>query len=381
LRDKVIENGGEAVVAYPISRSNLEHYNKNDILIGSRIERNFHRILAYLTGFNGCFSTFSTIRLIKKIKKFNPDIIHIHNLHNCYINIPIIFRFIKKENIKVIWTLHDCWSFTGQCPNFILAKCDKWKKGCSNCSQIYKYPKALVDRTKEMWKIKKDCFCGVNRMLIVTPSQWLKTLVKESFLKDYTVEVINNGINMDIFKPMPKDNELLYKIGGNGKHIVLGVSFSWSYEKGLDIFCKLSERLDNNYLIVLVGTNNEVDKMLPKSIVSIHETKNQYELTKFYSLADVFVNATRQDNYPTVNLEAAACGIPVITFDSGGSSETVLEGYGRSIDGNIDELIECIREYCEDTSIDKYECARKARVFDKKSKFQKYIEYYKNGWG
>lgn len=378
LQKKVIEYGGEAVVSYPKSRSNLERYKDGDILIGNRVERNFHLFAAYITGFNGCFSIFSTIKLIRQINKYNPDIMHLHNLHNCYINLPILFRYIKKNKIKVIWTLHDCWAFTGQCAHFILAGCQKWKYGCSNCTQVHKYPESLVDQTKIMWKIKKKWFSGVEQMLVVTPSNWLKSMVEQSFLKDYRIEVINNGIDLSIFTPIPVDNEFLKKIGGINKHIILGVSFGWSYEKGLDVFCELAEKMDDSYLIVLVGTNNEIDKKLPKKIVSIHQTKNQRELAKIYSCSDVFVNASRQENYPTVNMEAASCGTPVITFNSGGSSETILTGFGKVIEPSIDDLIKCIREYCENKTINRETCAKEARIFNKEFKFKRYLELYEN---
>mgnify|MGYP002532974705 FL=1 len=157
--------------------------------------------LARITGYNGCFAWIETHKLLKEIDKFHPDIIHLHNLHDSYINLPMLFSYIKKHDIPVVWTLHDCWSFTGQCPYFTMVKCDEWKTGCHDCPQYKEYPSSLYDNTKMMWRLKKKWFTGVKNMTIVTPSKWLAGLVKESYLRDYPVQVINNGIDLNVFKP------------------------------------------------------------------------------------------------------------------------------------------------------------------------------------
>ena len=181
LSEIMNKKGINVLVSCPLCRDNLKKKVDNQIFIGNRITRNLHLRLSYITGFNGSFSRLSTWIFLRKVNRFKPDIIHLHNLHNCYINLPMLFNYIKKKNIRVIWTLHDCWSFTGQCPYFTLAKCDKWKNGCYDCPQIHEYPGALIDRTKTMWKMKKKWFTGVKDMTIVTPSQWLADMVSESF--------------------------------------------------------------------------------------------------------------------------------------------------------------------------------------------------------
>ena len=326
LSDIAEKNGFDAYKAVPYSRSNKPKKDDKTIFIGNIIERNIHLFLSKYTGLNGCFSHIGTYFFLRKVKKLNPDVIHLHNLHNSYINLSMLFKFIKKHNIKTIWTLHDCWSFTGKCAYFDVAKCQKWKGRCYDCKQLVAYPVSKVDKTAKMYKLKKKWFTGVSNMTIVTPSKWLANLVKESFLKDYPVKVINNGIDLNIFKPTESnfrnDNDL------KDKFILLGVAFPWTYRKGYDIVLELSKQLDDAYKIVMVGLSKEQITTLPKNIIGIERTSSQAELAKIYSAADVFINPTREDNFPTVNMEALACGTPVITFNTGGSPESLDETCG-----------------------------------------------------
>lgn len=371
------ENGGyTAAVCYPQSRDNSRKQKEKDFIIGTRFSRNIHLQLAGITGLNGCFSYFSTLKLLKKLDKLKPDIIHLHNLHNCYINLPMLFKYIKKHNIKTVWTLHDCWSFTGHCPYFDMIGCDKWKTGCYSCPQYKEYPKSLFDNSKYMYRLKKKWFTGIKDMTIVTPSEWLAGLVKESYLKDYPVKVINNGIDLNVFKPTESDFRKKYAL--ENKYIVLGVAFGWGRRKGLDVFVELARRLDKEkYKVVLVGTDDNVDKLLPENIISIHRTQNQTELAKIYAAADVFANPTREENYPTVNMEALACGTPVVTFNTGGSPEMLDETCGAAVakDDNDAMYNEIIR-ICEKKHYSLEACIKKAKGFDKNEKFGEYIRLY-----
>lgn len=347
------------------------------IKIGGFVNKCAHMLLAKLTGYNGCFSLYATLRLIKKIKKEQYDIIHIHNIHGWYLNIPQMFKFIKKQNIKVIWTLHDCWAFTGHCPHFTMAKCEKWKDGCHHCPQYRDYPKSQFDNSKFMYRKKKKWFTGVDNMTIVTPSNWLADLVKQSFLKNYPVKVINNGIDLSVFKPTQSNFRARYNIP-NEKNILLGVSFDWGVKKGLDVFIELSKRLERDkYQIVLVGTNDDVDKQLPDSIISIHRTQNQKELAEIYTAADLFVNPTREENYPTVNMESIACGTPVLTFRTGGSAEILDETCGSVVDcEDIDAMEKEIVRICDWKPYGMEACLERAQSFDMNQRFQDYVSLY-----
>lgn len=367
----------ECVVCVPMRRDNCTKNVENQIFIGNRISRNTHLTLSKITGYNGCFSYLSTIRFIKKIDAYKPDIIHLHNLHNCYINLPMLFSYIKKHNIPVVWTLHDCWGFTGQCPHFTMVKCDKWKTGCYDCPQYRQYPASYVDRTKTMWKLKKKWFTGVQNMTIATPSQWLADLVGQSFLKEYPVKVINNGIDLNVFKPIESNFREKFHISAE-KKILLSIAFGWSKRKGLDVFVELAKRLDREqYQIVLVGTDDSIDNQLPDSIISIHRTQNQKELAEIYTAADLFVNPTREENYPTVNMESIACGTPVLTFRTGGSAEILDETCGSVVDcEDIDAMEKEIVRICDWKPYGMEACLERAQSFDMNQRFHDYVSLY-----
>jgi len=358
------------------------HPNKNlpqnHINIGGKVSKGLHMFLAKLTGYNGCFSCLATKKLIKRIRQEQYDLIHFHNIHGWYLNIPMLFKYIKKHNIPIVWTFHDCWSFTGQCPHFTMVKCGHWKEGCHNCPQYRDYPQSYVDITKIMWKLKRKWFTGVKNLTIVTPSQWLADLVKQSFLREYPIQVINNGIDLQVFKPRASNFKTKQNIPETAK-LLLGVSFGWGKRKGLDVFIELSKRLNDDYKIVLVGTDDSTDKLLPSNIISIHRTQNQTELAEIYTAADLFVNPTREENYPTVNMEALACGTPVITFKTGGSPEIIDDSCGIAVDcDDIDGLEFQIRQICERTKLSTQNCLDRAASFDRNKRLKEYIELYKS---
>ena len=380
IADIARTQGHEVMCASPITTTNRDagedcgYYR-----IGTFNSRRVNVALARITGFNGCFAWFETYKLLKKIDEFKPDIIHLHNLHDSYINLSMLFSYIKKHNVPTVWTLHDCWAFTGQCPHFTMVKCDKWKAGCYGCPQYKEYPASLYDNTKKMWQLKKKWFTGVKNMTIVTPSEWLAGLARESYLKQYPIEVINNGIDLNVFKPTHSNFRKQYGIPGD-KYIVLGVSFAWGYRKGLDCFVEMAEKLGEQYQIVLVGTDDEIDKNLPHNIISIHRTQNQKELAEIYSAADVFVMPTREENYPTVNMEAIACGTPVVTFDTGGSPEMLDDKTGIVVEANdIEATKKAIKDICEKKRCNDEEyIVAYSKNFDMKKRFAEYIELYAN---
>ena len=365
-----------AYQAFPVSARN-KPLQERDIIICSKFSKKINEHLGIWTGFYGCFSYFSTKSFLEKVKKINPDIIHLHNIHGGYINLSLLFKYIKKNNIRVIWTLHDCWAFTGHCSHFDMIGCDKWKTGCYKCTQLNEYPTSRVDRTKTMYNLKKKWFTGVKDLTIVTPSKWLADLVKQSFLKDYSVKVINNGINLEIFKPT--DSDFRKKYNCVDKFILLGVAFDWGERKGLDVFIELSKRLDNKFQIVLVGTDDVVDKQLPENIISIHRTHNQQELAEIYTAADLFVNPTREETYPTVNMESLACGTPVVTFNTGGSPEIFDESCGLVTESNdVDTMKRAIIHVCENKPFSPEACLERAKSFDKSDRYDEYIELNKS---
>lgn len=373
---KVSSKTDRVVVATGHSSRSVE-FPVEYIKIGGRYSRFFHMVVSMVTGANGRFSVLSTRSFLKKLDKLSPDILHLHNIHGWYINQPMLFKYIKKRNVKVVWTLHDCWSFTGHCPHFTMKKCDKWKTGCYNCPSYKEYPESKVDLSKKMYKLKKKWFTGVKDLVIVTPSEWLSGLVKQSFLKEYPVKVINNGIDLSVFKPTEGDFRERYGIPEE-KKVLLGVSLAWGETKGLDVFVELSKRLDpERYQIVLIGTDDNTDKQLPDNIISIHRTHDQRELAQIYTASDLFVNPTREDNYPTVNMEALACGTPVLTFRTGGSPEIIDDSCGAVVDcDDVGAMEKEIVRICEQAPYSKEACLERAKGFASEQCFEKYVQLY-----
>lgn len=371
----ILENGHTPITCHGYQlKQKAKSFDWQVIQVGGFFSKLFHK-LRFILGL-GEGSKLATKRLVKKLKQINPDVIHLHNLHGFYINYKILFDYIKQEGIKVIYTLHDCWAFTGHCPYFSMVDCKKWEKGCHHCSQIKKYPKAIIDNSSKEWEEKKKAFTNVKDMTIVTPSNWLKDLAKKSFLGEYPIKVINNGIDLSHFKPTPSDQKQILEL--NDKHVVLGVAFDWGVRKGLDVFRHLAKALDENYQIVMVGVNEELAKTLPNNVTAIHKTQNQIELAKLYTLADVFINPTREDNYPTVNLESLACGTPVITFNAGGSPEIIDDKCGSVVELNdLDALKSEIERVCTDKPFDVDYCVNKVKDCSMEQKFKEYLELYK----
>lgn len=348
---------------YPLGiRCSDDKYIKRQAL-KSRIFGNY--------GFN---SSLATRKMIKELDRISPDIVHIHNIHGHDCNIKILFEYFKKKKTKLVWTFHDCWAFTGYCPHYAMVGCDKWKTECNNCPQRKEYS-WFFDNSKKNFNRKKRLFEGLD-LTVVTPSQWLAGEVKQSFLKKVPVHVIRNGIDLDIFKPTPGDFRSKYGIGD--KKMLLGVAFGWGVRKGLDVFCELAKRLDQEkYQIVLVGTSEAIDKMLPKNIISIHRTTDQKELAEIYTAADLFVNPTREENFPTVNMEAIACGTPVITFNTGGSPEMLNHLCGSVVEkDDIDSLEKEIKRVCQSECFAPSDCVCKAGKFGADNKFKEYALLY-----
>ena len=345
---------------------------------GYRVEHLLHHALGYLTGMEGGFSFFSTRELINQLKTFQPDIIHLHNLHGWYLDIKKLFDFIKQERIKTVWTMHDCWPFTGHCPYFDYVKCEKWTDHCHSCPLYRDYTESLTDNSARMFMKKKECFSGVADMTIVCPSQWLANNVKKSFLAGYDIRVIHNGIDTSVFRKRPSAFRREHSIQEDEK-MVLGVASGWEERKGIDLFPVLSDLLGHGYKIVLVGieSKNRVNVRSMSDFVLLEKTSDQERLAEIYSAADVFVNPTREDNYPTVNLEAISCGTPVVTFDTGGCAETVFPGCGVVGDNNdSDAMADAVTKICKDGICDTGPYKTASESFSNDRMVEQYLSLY-----
>lgn len=363
-----INRGWESWIAYgrgtPQSESRL-------IRIGNDWDMRWHGVETRLLDNHGLASRRTTRQFISRIKEINPDIIHLHNIHGYFINYPLLFRFLQEWGGPVVWTLHDCWSFTGHCAYFDMINCDKWQNKCMNCPQKSSYPKSYIDKSLRNYIKKKSSFNTILPQLTLVPvSNWLSGLLTKSYLHNCKIRKIHNGIDLKLFKPQSEYKE---------KFVVLGVASVWDQRKGLADFIKLSDILPERYKIILIGLSEKQIKNLPINIQGIRRTENINQLVELYSMADVFMNPTWEDNFPTTNIEALACGTPVITYRTGGSPEAIDSNTGIVVEqGDVQGLkkaIETIR-----TSSDRFTpelCrARAEKYFNQNDRFEEYFELY-----
>lgn len=368
IGERAIAHGWESYIAYGRVANNS---SSTLIRIGSRLSLMWHLIQTRLFDRHGRGSKCATKKLIRQIEKIKPDIIHLHNIHGYYINYPILFNYLNSSDIPVVWTLHDCWAFTGHCAHFIKADCYKWKTECHRCVLKSNYPKAYCSNARANFKLKQQLFSKVNAT-IVPVSNWLTNFVGESLLKDKARIVIHNGINIDIFKPIAHKSQERINI--------LGVSSMWDNSKGLGDFYKLREVLDaEKYTITIIGLTKQQIDTLPKGIVGVERTNSAEELVQAYNVADIFVNPTYADTFPTTNLEAIACGTPVITYRTGGCPEAITPDTGIVVEqGDIKGIAQAIETICAKGKGYYRDACRKYAVenFDKKRCFEKYIALY-----
>lgn len=380
LASVISSNNGEVFVGYGFFQDNsLNSYKtvKSKSVLGVKLSLMRTRV----TGYHGYTNRHKTEILTEKIREFEPDVIHLHNIHGGFINIETLFNFLSKYKKPIIWTLHDCWTFTGHCAYFSYIGCEKWKTGCEKCPQLKSYPKSyFFDRSKYQWNSRKDLFTNEGLdITLVTPSNWLSSIVKESYMSKYPVHVINNGIDLDTFKPIRPNNYVKNPIFDN-KKIVLAVASSWSERKGLRFINEVAELLSNDYQLIVVGVTTKQKNELNPKIYGIERTNNVSELVEYYNIANVFINPTLEDNFPTTNIEALACGTPVISFNTGGSIEAIDNSTGIILKENNEvELFNAIVKVCEnDKNHYREKCRERAiALYNKNDRYQEYFDLYK----
>jgi len=371
LADTLESRGCECKIAY--GRDNVPGiYNKYALRIGNDFDVYFHATMSRIFDMTGFGSRCYTKKFIKWIEEYDPDIIHLHNLHGYYINIKVLFDYLIKAGKPVVWTLHDCWAFTGHCAHFSFVGCNRWQTGCMRCPQKTKYPASYVfDRSKKNWIIKKELFTNINKMIIVTPSHWLAGVVSESFLNKYPIKVIYNGIDTSVFKPTISSFRYRYSL--QDKKIILGVASSWSDRKGLNVFIQLSKILDSAYRVIIAGlTKKQIEKM-PKNIICIERTNNLRELVEIYSAADVFINPSVEETMGLTTVEAMACGTPVIVSDKTAVPEVVSEKSGLILnDMQINNVVNAIHVVLNGT----YDPIINALNYEKSKQYNEYFNLY-----
>lgn len=371
----VKSQGWRSVIAY----GRWAAPSQNELIrIGSDYSVRKHALESRLFDNHGLASRCPTKAIIDQIGRINPDIIHLHNIHGYYLNYPILFDYLSSVNTPIVWTLHDCWPITGHCSHFDFIGCERWKTGCGHCPGLSVYPRSLfVDRSARNWRLKKECFTSVlDRLTIVPVSNWLESFVRQSFFKDATIQTIHNGVDIETFSPKEVTSQKdKYSLGD--KKVVLGVALPWTARKGFEDMIRLADILPSDeYQVMMVGLSDKQMKHLPSNIIGVKRTNSAVELAELYSLATVFVNPTYEDNFPTVNIEALACGTPVITYRTGGSPEAIDDETGIVIEkGDVAGLASAV------ASVDRHafsaHCrARSLCLFDKDKCFEKYIRLY-----
>ena len=363
------EYGHECVIAY--GRGEAKGWDAVYKITNS-IGNKLHFVKSRIFDRHGLGNSFETKKFIKFIKTYDPDVIHLHNIHGYYINYKILFDYIKTSRAKIVWTMHDMWPITGHCAQSL--DCKKWEHQCQKCEYLNDYPKSILDNSFKNYNDKKEYFSKAKDIDIVTPSEWLLGYFKKSYLNKYNIQIINNGIDLNVFKV--QNTNWKTKQNLNNYKLILGVASVWNIRKGLDDIIALSNKVNEDVRIILVGLTKEQILKLPANVIGIERTQNQQELAEIYSSADLFINLTYADNFPTVNIEALACGTPVLTYKTGGSPESVTNKTGFVVEqGDIEKVAEIVNTFKKTEQIIQ-DCVEQSKKYNKNDKFKDYIRLY-----
>jgi putative colanic acid biosynthesis glycosyltransferase len=370
-----MSKGWGSYIAY--GRKSNESASKT-IRIGSELAVALHGLLSRLLDRHGLGSIKATKTLLNEIRKINPDIIHLHNIHGYYINYEILFEYLATANIPIVWTLHDCWPLTGHCTHFSNINCIKWKTECHHCPKKKNYPTSLIiDRSRHNYKFKRHHFISLDNLTIVPVSRWLGTIIQESFLAKYPTFIINNGIDTTAFYPVSDCSEIRMKYGITEKFILLGVATAWDAGKGWDDYCKLSQVLSDDYVIVLVGLSKKQKKLLPSNIIGIERTESIKELRELYSTANIVLNLSCQETFGMTTIEGFACGTPGIVYNVTASPELITKETGCIVEpGNIEQVVKAI-EIIKSNGKEFYTANCRKRAEKSYNEEVRYSDYFK----
>ena len=382
IGELAMQHGWDSYIAYSQGRDGIKPCKSHLVPVGNKWSVRWHGIMTRLFDRHGLASKRATKAFIRQIQEIEPDIIHIHNIHGYFLNYKLLFEFLAAYGKPVIWTVHDCWLYTGHCYHYAYAGCSRWQHGCHHCPQQRAFPTSyLIDRSEKNFNDKKRAFTSLHadQFQLITVSDWMRGEMSRSFLKDYPYQVIHNGIDTELFAPCdPVEIRTRYHIPAD-KKIYLGVASIWIDEKGLAEFKHMATQLAEDEVIVMVGVSEAIKKQLPDNIIAIARTENIKQLAALYSAATAFINPTWQDNYPTVNLESIACGAPVVTYRTGGSIESITPDTGRIVEqGDVEGLLRAARAIKE---LGKQHFSAPCRAyalahFRKEDRYQEYLELY-----
>lgn len=372
----VLEDGGEVRLGYGADEPSAESA-PYAFRIGGRLGRKLHGALRKLLDGEGYGSLLATKALIRDLESFRPDLIHLHNLHGAYLHLPTLFGYLSRAGKPVVWTLHDCWPFTGHCAYFDASGCERWQQECSHCPSLDRYPVCKgLDGSRRNHRLKKRLFTKPENITFVVPSRWLEKLLKRSCLGHYPSRIIYNGVNREVFRPTASD--LRSRYGLKEQKIVLSVASDWDERKGLTYLTEAAKQLGSGYRFVLIGLSEAQIAALPENMLGLTATADAAELAAWYTAADCFANPTLEDNMPMVDLEALACGTPVAVFATGGCPEAVTPECGIVVPkGDAAGLASAIRELCSRTGEMHNACLDRSCSFDCNDTFRAYLALYK----
>ena len=370
--------GWESYVAYSGARDGMPPHTSQLVPVGDKLDLAVHAVATRLFDAHGLASKRGTRPFIERIRAIDPDVIHIHNIHGYFLNYPLLFDYLKESGKPVVWTVHDCWLYTGHCYHYAYAGCNKWQTGCGHCPQKHAFPSSwLLDRSARNLRAKQRAFASLDRLTIVPVSYWMRQEMASSILADKQFQVIHNGIDLSVFRPGTGKDDV-----PADRTLILGVASIWLEEKGWSDLVKLAGLLGPGEKLVLVGRTTEAQRSrIPAGVELIERTENIGKLAELYGRATVLVNPTWQDNYPTVNLEAMACGTPVVTYRTGGSVESVAEGTGFVVEqGDVEAMLARVRMLASgDRAATAARCREHALAhFRKEDCYQNYIRLYEN---
>lgn len=361
--------GWDCYVAYG---RHVNNSKSTFLKVGNKFNVYWHYAQNRIFDNEGLASSIPTRKLIKAIKEIQPDIIHLHNIHDHWLNYEILFKYLNATDIPVVWTFHDFWAITGHCAHFISANCEKWQHECGSCP----LSKSLIDRSRRNFLLKKKLFLANKNLHVVAVSDWVGGLVKKSFLSNKDIRIIPNGINLNVFRPLSKsETDCLYK----DKFIILAVASQWKSGKGLEDYIAMSSLLKEDELIVLVGVDENIKKTLPDNIIGVSRTNSQSELVSLYSRADVVTSFSSAETFGLTIVEAFACGTPVVAYDNTAQAYLVTEDTGNLVQtGNYVAAYQAIQSIHQNGK-ERYSdaCLRLvAESYDEKQCTEKYINLY-----
>ena len=370
------ESGIECYVASP-DKKVLKA--KHGYVIGNTLDHKIHALLSRIHGKQAYYSHIPTRNLIRWIDEIKPEIVHLHNLHSNYIHLNMLLHYLAEKDIKTIVTLHDCWFLTGGCFHYTAAGCDKWLTNCKNCPKKKEDTPAFF--SKQSAKIladRKKFLLAIPHLYITGVSQWMANEALKTFLKDTPNYIITNGIDMEVFKPTPSD--FRKRLGLEDKYIILGPASKWLLSVNKQVMAEFSSIMQPDEVLLLFGVTNAIDN-LPDNIITYGYTKNREELAQLYTMVDVFANVTREDSLSLINVEAQACGTPVVTFNQTGPKETVddINSFNVPV-GDVHKLYEAVQKVRKQTTEDTVtQCVQFVHEkYEVYNTYKKYIELYKS---